>query len=221
MGGLELLVVAVIAIALLGGFFVTGHLEKKRRQRVIDLAKELELELNWELPDTERIALQRFEVARKGRNQRTSLSLLADNGMTRICLFDYSFVTGSGKNQTTHHWVVSLCSDERIAAPEIQLKPETLLSRIGSLVGFQDIDIPEAPEFSKAFVVQGTDEERIRKYLTPVRRDAFLLEPKQTYALDQNHLLVIRERRKLDAQHIKPLLSESLKLVSALVEATA
>jgi hypothetical protein len=219
MGMLELLIIAVIASALFGGWFITGHLEKKRRQRVIDIAKELELELNWELPETERLALQRFEVAQKGRNQRTSLSLMADNGETRICLFDYSFVTGSGKNQATHHWVVSLCTDDRLGAPAMQLKPETFLSRIGSLVGFQDIDIPEAPEFSKTFVVQGNNVDRIRGYLTPVRRDALLQQPKQTYALDQDHLLIVRVRKKLDAQYIKPLLSESLKLVNALVDA--
>jgi hypothetical protein len=218
MGMFELLLVVVVASAIFGAWLINGHLEKKRRQRVADLAKELQLELNWELPETERVALQRFEVARKGRNQRTSLSLLADNGETRICLFDYSFVVGSGKNQSTQHWVISLCTDERLGAPSMQLKPETFLSRIGSLVGFQDIDIPDAPEFSKTFVIQGADEARIREYLSPVRRNALLHQPKQTYALDQDHLLIVRERTKLDAKHIKPFLSESLKLVTALVE---
>jgi hypothetical protein len=200
----------------LGTWLTSSHLEKKRRQRVIALANELGLELNWSLPPEDQQALAPFEVVQKGSNQHSSLSLVADDGVTRISLFDYSFVIGSGKNQQTHRWVISLCRDERLRAPVMQLKPATFFSRIGSLIGFQDIDIPDAPEFSHAFVVQGKDPEGIRGFLQAVRRNAFLLQPKQIYALRGNHLLIVRENKKLDAPNIKPLLSESLALIRSL-----
>lgn len=214
---MEILLVLVIGGLAAAGWVYFGHLEKKRRQRVIDLAKELQLELNWELPEQDRAPFQRFELSKKGRRPHTSLVLVADDEVTRIVLFDYSFTTGSGKNQQTHHWVVALCRDARLRAPAMSLKPETLFAKIGSLIGYQDIEIPDDPVFSKAFTIQGTDEEAIRKYLDAERRNALMVDPKLTYALDQDYCVVIRQRKKLDAPFIKPLLGESLKLVTALV----
>ena len=215
--------IPLLFVLLIGGiglatWLVGSYLEKKRRQRVIDLAKELDLELNWSLPDQDQGVFSGFQVVQKGRNKSTNLSLIADDGQTRIALFDYSFVTGSGKSQQTHHWVVSLCRDEGLGAPAMQLKPSSFFSLIGSLIGFKDIDIPEAPEFSKSFVVQGKDPEAIRKFLMASRREALMKKPKQTYALQECHLLIVREKQKLDAPNIKPLLGESLALVHALCE---
>jgi hypothetical protein len=221
MDWLPIALVILVGGCVLAAFLISSHLENKRRERVIGLAKELGLELNWILPDEDRAIFHQFQLVQKGRNQKTNLSLVADDGSTRINLFDYSFVTGSGKNQQTHHWVISLCRDESLQAPAMQLKPATFFSRIGTLIGFQDIDIPDAPEFSNAFVIQGKDVEGIRKFLDSSRRDALLKHPKQTCALLNQHLLIVRERKKLDAPNIKPLLSESLALVQALAKAQA
>ncbi|MFN9714147.1 MAG: hypothetical protein ACK57G_10175 [Planctomycetota bacterium] len=197
-------------------WLVASHREKKRRERVIQLAKELDLELNWILPDQEQGVFGQFQVVQKGRNRTTNLCLIADDGETRIALFDYSFITGAGENQRRHHWVVSLCRMDALDAPAMQLKPTTFLSLVGSLIGFQDIHIPEAPEFSKAFVIQGNAPEAIRQFLNAARRDAFLRDPKQTYALLNRHLLIVRENQKLNAPKIKPLLGESLALIQSL-----
>lgn len=197
-------------------WLVASHREKKRRERVIQLAKELDLELNWVLPDQEQGVFGQFQVVQQGRNRTTNLCLVADDGETRIALFDYSFITGAGKNQQRHHWVVSLCRMDALDAPAMQLKPTTFLSRIGSLIGFQDINIPEAPELSNAFVIQGEDPEAIRQFLNATRRDAFLRNPKQTYALKNRHLLIVREKKKLDAPNIKSYLGESLTLIQLL-----
>jgi hypothetical protein len=221
MNWLPFAIFALVGGGVLVSFLVSRHLENKRRERVTVLAKELGLELNWVLPDEDRTIFEQFKVVQKGRNQKTSLSLVADDGTTRINLFDYSFVTGSGKSQQTHHWVISLCRDESLLAPAMQLKPATFFSRIGTLIGFQDIDIPDAPEFSNAFVIQGTDADGIREFLNASRRLALLRNPKQTYALINRHVLVVRERKKLDAPNIKPLLTESLALVQALSDAQA
>lgn len=213
-----ILVIGGVAAAI---WAVASYLDKKRRERVVAIAKELDLELNWRLPDQDQGIFGQFQVVDRGRAKTTSLSLVADDGQTRITLFDYSFVTGSGKNQQKHNWVVSLCRSEDIVAPSMQLKPASLFSFFGSLLGFQDIDIPDAPEFSKAFVIQGEDPESIRKFLDLPRREAFLRKPYQTYGTRGRYLLIVRERQKLDAPNIKPLLSESLALVQALSKAQA
>jgi len=216
---MEIALLLLIAGAFVAIWLVTQQIEKKRRQRVIDLAKQLALELHWLLPDEDRNRFSRFDLSGKGRNQHAGMTLIADNGDTRITLFDYSFVTGNGKNKSTHHWAVAQCRDARLTAPDLQIEPETWVSRVGSLVGYQDIDIPEDPEFSKKFLVRGGAEEAIRAFLTLERRAALLEHPTQRMAIRGDTMILTRPRMKLDAKHVKPLLSDSLRMVNVMLPA--
>lgn len=213
--------VAIVVGFVLSVWLVANQIEKKRKERIAQEAHSLQLELNWGLLEQDRAVFHQFIEAKRGRNQRVVVSLVADNGQTRITLFEYSFVTGSGKSQQTHHWVVSLCRDSNLSAPDMQLKPATFLSRISSLLGFQDIDLPDAPEFSKAFVIRGSEPDRIRVFLHAGRQAAFIKQPSYSYASRGNYLLIIREKSKLQELNIKPLLSQSLVLVQALGETQA
>lgn len=211
-----LLVAALVGGAVLIGWLFINHLENKRRERIAQEARNLQLELHWGLLEQDRQTFHQLFEAKRGRNHKIIVSLVADDEQTRITLFDYSFITGSGKSQVTHRWVVSLCRDADLNAPDVQLKPATFLSRIGTLFGVQDIKLPDAPELSKAFVIQGREPDRIRSFLHAGRQAAFLQQPKLSYALRGKHLLIIREKSKLDGSNIKPLLSESFSLVKAM-----
>jgi hypothetical protein len=214
---MEFLILALVA-GLFGGFWYLSHLwEKKRRNRVVALSQELGLELNWQLPDDDRRVFSAFPLASKGRQPNAGLTLVADNGTTRIALFDYSFVTGHGKNKRTHHWTVALGRDTRLTGPEFSLEPETWISRVGSLVGYQDIDIAEDPEFSRAFVVRGASPDTIVAFLNGPRRALLLKNPKQQVSQTPGAMIVVRPRQKLDEKHVRPLLAESLALVQALI----
>lgn len=215
--------ILLACVSIVGGFvlilwLVINHFEKRRKERIAQVAQHLQLELNWGLVEQDRAIFYQLIDAKRGRNPRVLVSLVADNGDTRITLFEYSFVTGSGKSQQTHRWVVSLCRDANLSAPDVQLKPATFLSRISSFFGFQDIDLPDSPGFSKAFVIRGREPDRIRSFLHASRQAAFFQQPSHSYALRGKYLLVIREKSKLDGPSIKPLLSQSLSLVHALSE---
>ncbi len=214
---MELVIVLLIAGGFAGIWFLFSHWDKKRRAQVVELSQQLGLELHWQLPSEDLNRFQRFELAGRGSRQSAAMTLIADNGTTRICLFDYSFVTGNGKNQSTHHWIVAQCQNARLNAPVMKIEPETLLSRVGAMVGFQDIDVPEDPEFSGMFVVQGTSEDAIRKFLTSERRAALRAQPKQRTAMHEDTLILISPSKKLNVAAIKPLLTESLRMVNSMV----
>jgi hypothetical protein len=212
-----ILLLLLIGGAFTAGWFYLGHLEKRRRERVIALAKELGLELNWQLPDEDQTRFRPFEISSKGRNQRTAMTLVADNGQTRISLFDYSFVTGSGKHQTTNNLTVAMCRDARLQSPALKVEPASFLSRMGTLVGYQDIDISEDPEFSKAFLVRGEEEEAIRRFLTADRRATIMQQPKQHVAILGDTMILVRRHKKLDEQQVKPFLAEALQMVNVMI----
>ena len=47
------------------------------------------------------------------------------------------------------------------------MRPEGFFDKIGSALGFQDIDFESHPLFSKSFVLQSSNEEAIRQYFMP------------------------------------------------------
>ena len=83
------------------------------------------------------------------------------DGVT-VSAFDYSYVTGGGRSRQTHRQTVATMSLPALALPGFELRPENIFHKIGSALGFQDIDFPEAPVFSKAFLLRGAEEAAIR-----------------------------------------------------------
>ena len=51
--------------------------------------------------------------------------------------------------------------------PDLQMAPENPLYKIAEAFGYQDIDIESCPEFSRRYILKGTDEEAIRAALYP------------------------------------------------------
>jgi len=47
--------------------------------------------------------------------------------------------------------------------PQFAMRPENLFHKLGSLVGFQDIDFKSHPAFSSTFHLQGEDEPSVRQ----------------------------------------------------------
>ena len=85
----------------------------------------------------------------------------SSHGQLRI--FDYSYTTGSGKHRNHHNYTVALlaCGGD---IPRFDLKPETLMYKLGEMIGFKDIDLPEFPLFSDKYRLTGPDEERVRAF---------------------------------------------------------
>jgi len=84
-----------------------------------------------------------------------------------VMLFDYAYTTGSGKNRSTHHQTVAFFQSDALDLPEFVARPEGLFDKIGQVFGYQDIDLPMHPEFSRRFILRGADEGRIRDAFTP------------------------------------------------------
>lgn len=106
---------------------------------------------------------------------------------------------------------VALFRDERLSLPQFSLYDENILHRIANLVGWQDIDFVEAPEFSKRFLLRGKEEMRIRDLFDADCR-SFLM--KQTRIGNENRYLglgVITQEERL-AVFCELLQGDSFKL---------
>jgi hypothetical protein len=87
----------------------------------------------------------------------------------RLRIFDYEYVTGGGRGSAAHPFTLALIDCGGCPVPDFDLKPESLIYKIGEIVGFKDIDLPAFPVFSDKYRLTGPDEAAVRMFFTPDR----------------------------------------------------
>ena len=73
-----------------------------------------------------------------------------------------------GEDGQVHQTVICFRSSQ-LSLPDFSMRPEYFFHKIGSVLGYQDIDFeshPTAAEFSKKYLLRGKDEQKIRVLFT-------------------------------------------------------
>jgi hypothetical protein len=141
----------LIVAAILIGSLVFGAQRRKAFQ-------ELATRLGMTYTRKDRALPREFKFLdrlRRGHSRYASNILMGDYRGHPVVFFDFHYTTGSGKSQQ-HHCESFFILRQDKAFPELRIYPETLFSRLGQMMGFEDIDF-ESLEFSKAFVVKSRD----------------------------------------------------------------
>lgn len=127
-----------------------------------------EKDASWASPYT-----GHFRFFTHGTNQRFQDFLYRSLGDRRVCVFQFSYITGSGKSRTSHIQSVFLMVSSKMNLPSFLLEPENILHKIAEIFGGGDIDFPESPVFSSKYLLKGTDLERITALFNPEIRSFF------------------------------------------------
>lgn len=145
------LLVLLVAAVIIAGAIYAGYLRQK-------FWRELAAEWGYTYHSGDFLGLRKrhsFNLFGKGHSQRVHHTLVGRENGREVVLFDYSYTTGSGKNQTTHHLsglILGMpCSGRKLTAC-----PENFLDRFAAFFGFEDINF-ELEEFNRAFKVQCED----------------------------------------------------------------
>jgi len=141
-----------------------------RRQQDMDhLARRLGLGFHAEDDFGLSAQLRDFKLFNEGRNKTVRHIIRKQDGLMDfdISIFDYSYKKwhGSGQDNMVHQTVFFLQS-ARLGLPELWMQPETIVHKLGELVGFTDIDFVRFPKFSGQYRLTGGDEEYIRHHFT-------------------------------------------------------
>lgn len=190
---------------------VTAYLiEKKRRGDFAELAQQLGLEYREQgspdIPD-----LNRFGLFQRGRS-RTTFNILKGNVEgVRVAVFDYKFVTGSGKSTTTHKQTVCAIFNDQLNLPAFEMHPEGFWQKLGSLFGQQDIDFTENEAFSRCYVLRGKDEAGIRAVFNADVLAFFETRPGLYVEGHQDTLIFFRAERRLKVREIQDFLLNGIR----------
>jgi len=179
---------AVIAIgvggfALVAAFIVIGYQVRKRRiQEWQQLASSLGLQFSTEDPFA--LVDLPFHLFKEGEGQGTENVMWGTSEGLDLKAFEFWFYTESTSTSTnggmsTHRdysYFSCVLVPAPVVCPNTTIGPEGLMSKLGHLLGFHDIDF-ESEDFNRAMKVKSADP-KFANYLIDARMMQWLLETK-------------------------------------------
>lgn len=208
----------VIGTVIGGTLLAAWSREKKRREAIVAFAEQLGLKCLPALDAADQGIFDGFKLAQRGRDQKSSNVIVADSGQLRMVVFDYSYVTGSGKNRSTTKQSVVLASAATLQTPSFELSPESFFHRIAEFFGYNDIDFDEDPEFSQAFLLYGGNEAEVRKFFNAKRRKHLCQTPQVLLEAAGSNFILFRSGKLLKAEEVTQLMDEALAMFQLLSE---
>jgi hypothetical protein len=222
MGGFHSLGFAPTAPFLLFGLFVVlvivlailRHMrEKKRREAFLAIARRLGLRYR----DRDHTMDDRYhflDPLRKGDNRYAFNILEGKYREYPVQAFDYHYETHStdskGRRQTHHHYFSYFMLEQELSFPELRIYPETLWSKLGQMVGFDDIDF-ESAEFSRAFTVRSRDK-RFAYDICNAAMMEYLLRRRNLSIEIEGRCVALSFNERLEPHQIEPNLDRLIKI---------
>jgi hypothetical protein len=96
-----------------------------------------------------------LKVFQKGHSRSSKNIIQGQYEGHPVTLMDYKYVTGHGKNRSTHNRGVLILHCDFPTVP-LSIRRENPLNRVGEFFGADDIDF-ESAEFSRKFYVKSSD----------------------------------------------------------------
>lgn len=162
---------AVVGVAAISALAVAILVRKHRNRRSTALRAVAE-SLGLSFSASERRVrsghdpLLTLHLFSKGRSHQISNLMWGKINGVPARILDCRFQRGGGETSQTWRQSVVVFESARLCLPQFALRPETGFHKIGSVFGYQDIDFPSHPVFSKRYLLQGGDEAAIRGAFT-------------------------------------------------------
>lgn len=162
-------VLVLTSVVVVIGFIVwlSFYFDNKRRQQWLEVATALGFESLTIFPPELDGIVGRSTLLTTGRQRAWSNIFQRRVDSLGVVFGDYRYTVGHGKNTKLWYQTIILFHSSAFKAPRFEIKPEGWFSRIGEMLGAQDIDFADAPEFSKKYVLKSEDEAAVRDFFRP------------------------------------------------------
>src|SRR5262249_4673544 len=122
-------------------------------------------------------ALDEFALFSTGHGKKISNVMRGRSSSIELAIFDYRYVTGTGRSSRAWTQTVISFQSDATALPQFTLGPRSFWSKVGSWFGRPEIEFEDQPKFSEQYLLRGSDTEAIRKLFTGVVREHFEQNP--------------------------------------------
>ena len=208
-------VVAIIALGVLL-YFHNRKKERERTEQFRAVAAQLAWKFSDEVPFNMIAGLEHFTLFNQGHGKQIKNFMYGEANGVKAAVFDYVFVTGSGKNRSVHHQSVTYLEPANLRVPYFSLRPEGFFTKIIQAFGYQDIDFGQRPEFSKQYLLRGQDEPAIRQAFNDRLLSFFESYGGTCVDGGGNQLFIFRAGHRLQPQEIQPQLALALNIFNLL-----
>ncbi len=138
---------------------------KRERERTAAL-KSAATMLGWQFAEVAPLNylpnLESFALFSQGHSKQIKNLMYGESSGVKAALFDYIYTVGHGKHSHTHYQTVAYFEPRNLNIPSFSLRPEGLLHKVITALGYQDIDFGNRPTFSNQYLLRGADEPAIR-----------------------------------------------------------
>jgi hypothetical protein len=220
MNFLPVLAPIIFAVTFLSiAVFVILYQRKKERERT-EAMRGVASFLQWnfvEVAPWNMIGnLDSFTLFNHGHSKQIKNFMYGEANGVKAAMFDYVYVTGSGKNRTTHFQTVTYLEPANLRAPYFTLRPEGFFTKIMQAFGYQDIDFGQRPEFSQKYLLRGQDEMAIRQAFNDQLLSFFETYQGTSVDAGNNQLFVFRAEHRCQPQEAQNQLALALTILNLL-----
>ena len=197
-------------------FFYNRKKERERTEQQRAVAAQLAWNFAEESPLNMIAGLEQFTLFNQGHSKQIKNFMYGEANGVKAAVFDYTFVTGSGKHRSVHNQSVTYLEPANLRVPYFSLRPEGFMTKIFQAFGYQDIDFGQRPEFSKQYLLRGQDEPAIRQAFNDRLLSFFESYPGTCVDGGANQLFVFRAGHRYQPQEIQSQLALALNIFNLL-----
>jgi hypothetical protein len=197
------------------------YIDRKRSEKIQAVATRLGYTFRRKPTDADKALIVGCHIANSGHGHITSNVLeAAQSDELRMTLFDHVYTIGYGKSSQQYNQTVTRMQSPVLNLPAFVLFPESFFSKIGKLFGGTDINFPEAPQFSKKYILRGPDEAAIRSLFSPALIQ-FLEQQQRPLSIDAagDTLFVHRTSKRAKPEEIEAYVAEGKQILAQFFEA--
>jgi hypothetical protein len=196
------------------------YLDRKRSDKIQAVATRLGFTFRRKATDADNALIVGCHIANSGHGHITSNILeAAQSDELKMTLFDHVYTIGYGKSSQQYNQTITRMQSPVLDLPSFVLFPETFFSKIGKLFGGADINFPEAPEFSKKYILRGPDEAAIRSLFSPALIQ-FLEQQQRALSIDTggDTLFVHRTSKRAKPEEIEAYVAGGKQILAKFFE---
>ena len=210
----------IIILFVLVPFLIIGvsvffmlRLKKKRTKQLSGISRDLKLSFYPDGKDSifESISFGIFDYGNVSNMMHGEVS------NAEFAIFDHRYTSGSGENSSTYKQTAIYFNPTNLNLPRFTLSPENLLHKIGSAFGYQDIDFPTHPDFSKRFLLRGEDETKIRALFTNKLLNFLESQQKITIEGGGNQLILYRDNKRIRPEEWQNFIDQGFRFFDEFV----
>jgi hypothetical protein len=197
---------------------------RQRQRRNTDMrraAEDLGFSFSAKGDDVALNGLSSSYLFSQGRSKSIANVIRGVSDDLEVNIFDFGYVTG-GEESAQHSMQTVICFRSReLDLPAFCVRPKSLLHRIATLFGYQDIAVAGHSLFAKTYLLRGRDEAGVRKLFS---EDVLAYFERSTSLIAEGNarqLMVYRWAKRVDPEQVRFFVQEGFEVLSLFWQASA